>query len=92
MKQLDLFPGPKEESRRARPARLNGETTNKRADRVKDAPTKSAMANNRRRWIRAHFKSDVVQAWLAANPPPRDWKNSKMAWAYQAMPEDLLGV
>lgn len=58
----------------------------KKTKAQRDTPTRAAVDGNRRRWIRAHHDDRAVQEWLAANPPPRDWINSKMAWAYERFP------
>ena len=52
-----------------------------------DAPSETALDANRRRWVRAKRRDAAVLAWLDKNPPPRDWIESKIAWAYFKMPK-----
>jgi hypothetical protein len=35
-----------------------------------------------RQWCRGAKRDPDVQAWLASNPPPADWKDSPEAWAW----------
>ena len=45
-------------------------------------------SEDRRRaeWCKAHARSRKVRAWLARNPPPKEWRGSPMEWAYTEMP------
>lgn len=38
-----------------------------------------------RDWIRKHKNDQKVKAWIRSNPPPAEWRGSKLSYAYLNM-------
>lgn len=53
---------------------------------VEEVEPVSAEERKMRRWCRANSHNPKVLAWIEKNPPPKDWKGSKLQWAYTEMP------
>lgn len=42
--------------------------------------------DRRRDWCERHRKTQEVDQWLQENPPPAEWRDSRLEWAYTEMP------
>lgn len=51
-------------------------------DGINDSPDER---ERRRAWCKRNFGNPLVRAWIAANPPPKEWQGSRLEWAYTEM-------